>query len=168
MDEEKKMHPKEKIIGSLEFLSQICQEMRERDERVVLTSGCFDLLHGGHLEYLHVAAQYGTLVVGINNDQFVRKLKGPTRPVRDQDDRAFTMAGFYPVRWVAVFGCDYQLIEAVKPHVYIASATSVVQVHDDEERMKLFNKFGTMVVELGHMKQDSTTDIIRRATGIQG
>ena len=129
----------------------------------MLTSGCFDLLHGGHLEYICDAAELGCLVVGINSDEFVRKIKGPTRPVRLEDDRAFTMAGFSPVDLVVIFDCDYELIETVKPDIYVASSTSHVKIWEEEKRVKLLESIGAKIVEIGSKKTDSTTDIIKRA-----
>jgi D-glycero-beta-D-manno-heptose 1-phosphate adenylyltransferase len=158
------MHPRDKIIGSIEKLAQICRRIRETEEVIVLTSGCFDLLHGGHLEYVCDAGEMGFLVVGINSDKFVKKLKGDSRPIRDQDDRAFTMAGFFPVGLVAVYDCDYELIEAVRPNVYVASTTSVRRVWDDARRVSILEGMGSQIVEFDSKKTDSTSDIIRRAT----
>lgn len=157
------MHPNAKIILSLATLANICQTYKVSGEIIVLTSGCFDLLHGGHLEYICDAGGLGFLVVGINSDQFVKRLKGENRPIRKQDDRAFTMAGFYPVRLVTIFDCDYELIKAVKPDIYVASATSHVRIQDDLKRVALLEGFGTRIVEIESKKKDSTSDIIKRA-----
>jgi rfaE bifunctional protein nucleotidyltransferase chain/domain len=157
------MHPMDKVIASLADLSSICQAQREAGEKVVLTSGCFDLLHGGHLEYICDAGELGYLVVGINSDAFVRRLKGDNRPIRGQDDRAFMMAGFFPVNLVSIFNCDYELIEAVRPNIYVASATSHVRVWEDTQRVALLENMGTRIVEIESKKTDSTTDIIQRA-----
>jgi bifunctional ADP-heptose synthase (sugar kinase/adenylyltransferase) len=94
----------------------------------------------------------------------VKKLKGENRPIRAQEDRALTMAGFCSVGAVTVFDCDYELINNVQPNFYIASKTSNVRVFEDKERMKLFEKYRTKVIELGHLKKDSTTEIIKRAS----
>ncbi len=158
------MHPMDKVIASLADLSRICQAQREAGETVVLTSGCFDLLHGGHLEYICDAGYLGYLVVGINSDAFVRRLKGKNRPIRDQNDRAFIMAGFFPVRLVSIFNCDYELIRAVRPNIYVASATSNVRVWEDKQRVALLEKVGARIVEMDSKKTDSTTDIIQRAS----
>lgn len=160
------MHPRGKIVATLSVLAQICQECKCSDENIVLTSGCFDLLHGGHLEYICDAAEMGHLVVGINSDASVRKLKGEGRPVRDQYDRAFTMAGFSPVELVAIFDCDYELIRAVRPDIYVVSSTSHVLVWDDKERVKLLEGMGAKIVEIQSKKTDSTTDIIRRSAHV--
>ncbi len=157
------MHPKRKIVSQLGELSRICRVHRNKGKLIVLTSGCFDLLHGGHLHYLCDAAELGFLVVGINSDRSVKKLKGDGRPVRGEADRAFTMAGFAPVRLVAVFDDDCELIAAVEPDFYVASATSRIRVWDDPDRIALLTKLGTKVLEIDSKKQDSTTDMIKRA-----
>jgi|GEM_PF-1162748 len=158
------MHPSEKIAASLEDLKIRCDSIRESGKTIVLTSGCFDLLHGGHVEYVWDAGERGFLVVGINSDVSVRKLKGKSRPARGQEDRAKVMACMYSVALVAIFDCDYALIEAVKPKIYVASSTSHVRVWDDSRRIVLLEKLGTEIVELGGKKEDSTTNIIARIT----
>ncbi len=157
------MHPTDKVIASLSALSSICDADRTLGKKIVLTSGCFDLLHGGHLEYICDAGERGFLIVGINSDAFVRKLKGEGRPIRKENDRAFLMAGFFPVRRVIIFDCDYELIEAVKPDIYIASMTSHVRVWDDKRRVSLLNEHGSEIIELDSGKTDSTTGIINRS-----
>lgn len=157
------MDPKRKIIADFTQLSRICRAAKEKGKKVVLTSGCFDLLHGGHLDYVCEAGMLGYLVVGINSDAFVKRIKGDNRPIRNEQDRAFTMAGFFPVKLVSIFDCDYALIEAVQPDVYVASATSHVKVWSDQKRIMLLNQLGSQVVEIGSLKKDSTTDIIKRA-----
>ncbi len=157
------MHPNEKIFESLVEMKNICQKRKENGETIVLTSGCFDLLHGGHLEYIYGASMLGCLIVGINSDAFVKKLKGDSRPIRNQDDRAFTMAGFFSVEHVVVFDCDYELIKAVRPDIYIVSATSHVRIEEDARRISLLNDIGTEIIEIGSKKTDSTSAIIKRA-----
>lgn len=158
------MDPKSRIV-SLEDITAVCDGWRNEGATVVLTSGCFDLLHGGHLEYLCQAAGYGHLVAGVNSDDFVRRLKGDGRPIRDHHDRAFLIAGFAVVRAVCIFEDDYRLIEAVRPSIYIASETSHIRIWDDEERYSLLTRIGSRIVELGATKADSTTAIIARANG---
>ncbi len=161
------MHPNDKIFSDLNVLRTTCVNFARHGETRVLTSGCFDLVHGGHLEYLcrakALASFRGKLVVGINSDEFVRRLKGPNRPVRKEADRAFVMAGFFPVDAVIVFNDDLELIRAVRPDIYVASATSHVRVHDDPPRLALLHELATKIVEVDSGKTDSTSDIIKRS-----
>lgn len=160
------MHPEEKIVDSLPYLSRRCQEQRRLiEDPVVLTSGCFDLLHGGHLEYLIEASSKGFLVVGINSDPFVKRLKGASRPIRGQDDRVFTIAGFEVVDLAVIFDDDIELIKAVHPNIYVASSTSHGRVWDDPSRLSVLREIGCVIFEISSKKEESTTDMIRRASG---
>ncbi len=158
--------PQDKIISPKE-LRERCEFIRQVSHRtgneLVLTSGCFDLLHGGHLEYLCDAKKLGVLIVGVNSDAFVRRLKGPSRPIRPEADRAFLIAGFEPVDFATVFDDDVELILAVRPDVYIASVTSNVRVFDDQPRIEALQEVGASIVELEAKKEESTTSIIGRA-----
>lgn len=95
---------------------------RPRCGRVVFTNGCFDLLHRGHVEYLHAARSLGdALVVGLNSDDSVRRLKGSSRPVNGQEDRAIVLAGLQAVDAVTVFDEDtpLRLIQGVLPDLLV-------------------------------------------------
>lgn len=160
------MHPREKIVESLPDLSKYCREQQKSgNEPIVLTSGCFDLLHGGHLEYLLEARSKGFLVVGINSDPFVKRLKGASRPVRSQDDRIFTVAGFETVDLTVIFNDDVELIRAVRPNIYVASPTSNVRVWDDHLRLSTLREIGCVIFEISSKNEESTTAMIRRASG---
>jgi D-beta-D-heptose 7-phosphate kinase/D-beta-D-heptose 1-phosphate adenosyltransferase len=92
---------------------------------VVFTNGCFDVLHAGHVRYLAAARQEGdVLVVGLNDDASVRRIKGEGRPVNLQDDRAEVLASLAPVDYVVLFGEDtpLELIRAVQPDVLVKGA----------------------------------------------
>ncbi len=93
---------------------------QRRGERVVFTNGCFDLLHVGHVRSLEQARSLGDrLIVGVNSDASVRRLKGPTRPVVGEKQRAEVLAALACVDWVVLFGHDtpLALIRAVRPDV---------------------------------------------------
>ncbi len=161
------MCPREKIVESLSDLSKRCWIQRKLSgEPIVLTSGCFDLLHGGHLEYLLEASSKGFLVVGINSDPFVRKLKGNSRPIRGEDDRVFTIAGFACVKLTVVFHDDIELIRAVMPNIYIASSTSHVRIWDDPTRLSALRDIDCVIFEISSKKEESTTNMIRRASSV--
>jgi rfaE bifunctional protein nucleotidyltransferase chain/domain len=95
---------------------------RPRSQRVVFTNGCFDILHRGHVEYLAAARSLGdVLVVGLNTDESVRRLKGPGRPLNAEDDRAVVLAGLESVDAVVHFDEDtpLNLIRALLPDVLV-------------------------------------------------
>ncbi|MFW5730231.1 MAG: D-glycero-beta-D-manno-heptose 1-phosphate adenylyltransferase [Desulfonatronovibrionaceae bacterium] len=90
--------------------------------RMVFTNGCFDILHPGHVDYLEQAAGLGdSLVVGLNSDASVRRIKNQGRPVNPEEHRARVLAGLACVSMVTVFDEDtpYELIQAVEPHVLV-------------------------------------------------
>ena len=108
-----------KIVGREELVARLG---RPRRERVVFTNGCFDVLHRGHVEYLESARGLGDLlVVGLNTDDSVRRLKGPSRPVNPEDDRAYVLAGLAAVDYVTFFTEDTprDLIVALLPDVLV-------------------------------------------------
>lgn len=112
---ENKFMPLEKLLTALEG-------ERARGNRVVFTNGCFDILHPGHIGYLEDArACGGCLVVGLNSDASVRRLKGDERPINPQNDRALMLAGLASVDYVTFFEDDtpIDLIRAVRPDVLV-------------------------------------------------
>src|SRR3954454_11931624 len=97
-------------------------EMRERGGRVGFTNGCFDLLHPGHVSYLQTARSLGdALVVALNSDASVRKVKGPSRPIVPERDRATVLEALESVDAVVVFGEDtpVRLMRELRPAVYV-------------------------------------------------
>lgn len=111
--------PSDKVYAREEFLARFGPP---RDFRVVFTNGCFDLLHRGHVEYLSQARSLGDrLVVGVNTDASVRRLKGPGRPLVGQDDRALVLAGLESVDGVTLFHEDtpQELIRSLLPDVLV-------------------------------------------------
>ena len=114
--------------GKLRTLDELCAEiadLKRRKKRVVFTNGCFDVLHSGHVTLLEKAAAFGDfLVVGLNNDDSVKRLKGPTRPINNEQDRARVLGALESVGAVAVFTQDtpLELIKAVQPDTLVKGA----------------------------------------------
>jgi D-beta-D-heptose 7-phosphate kinase / D-beta-D-heptose 1-phosphate adenosyltransferase len=105
-------------IKTLKEITILSEELRVKNNRIVFTNGCFDLLHAGHVRYLETAKSFGdVLIVGLNSDQSVTRLKGENRPINNQMDRAYILAALETVDYVVIFDEDtpYQLIEAIKP-----------------------------------------------------
>ena len=103
-------------------LSGILDEARLRGDRIVMTNGCFDILHAGHVSYLEEAKSLGDqLVVAVNDDASVSRLKGPSRPITRLDDRMAVLAGLAAVDWVVPFADDTPaaLVEQLKPSVLV-------------------------------------------------
>lgn len=119
------MNPKSPGEKIFERAGLVTRYAKPRTGRVVFTNGVFDLLHRGHVEYLFAARELGdVLVVGLNADESVRRLKGPTRPVNEQMDRAIVLAGLACVDAVTIFDEDTpaELIRALVPDVLVKGA----------------------------------------------
>jgi len=109
-------------IKTLNEITVLSKELKARDKKIIFTNGCFDILHAGHVRYLETAKSYGdVLILGLNSDRSVRALKGETRPINTQIDRAYILAALEAVDYVVVFNNDtpYDLIKAVRPHVLV-------------------------------------------------
>ncbi|MFH2139117.1 MAG: D-glycero-beta-D-manno-heptose 1-phosphate adenylyltransferase [Candidatus Omnitrophota bacterium] len=111
-----------KKIKSLNSLEQVIAVLKKNGKKIVFTNGCFDLIHYGHVTYLEQAKKQGdVLVVGLNSDASVRKLKGKTRPVVCEKERAGVLASLQSVDYVVIFGQDTPLkvIKKLNPDVLI-------------------------------------------------
>ena len=112
---------KNKLL-SREDLETKLLEWRSLKKNIVFTNGCFDILHRGHVEYLAQASDLGDkLIVGLNTDASVKRLKGETRPVNDEQSRALLLSALQFVDAVVLFGEDtpYELIKQVQPDVLV-------------------------------------------------
>ena len=109
-------------IKTFDEIKTLASKLHSQGKKIVFTNGCFDILHVGHVKYLEVAKSYGdVLILGLNADSSVRKLKGPTRPINTQDDRAYILASLESVDYVVIFEEEtpYELIKLIKPNVLV-------------------------------------------------
>ncbi len=110
------------IVYSREELAEICTTLRREGKRIITTNGCFDLLHRGHVEFLTKAKALGdVLVVGVNTDDSIKRLKGPSRPINRLEDRLAVLDALRPVDIVHPFSelLPNAFLEAVKPHIHV-------------------------------------------------
>lgn len=151
-----------KILLDRSELENLLAIWKFKDQKIVFTNGCFDIIHRGHVDYLAKAASLGDqLIIGINTDASVKRLKGATRPVQDENTRALVLASFSFVSKVILFDEDtpYELIKLVQPDILVKGGdykTEDIIGHDIVE-----SKGGTVVtIELieGH----STTSLIKK------
>ena len=113
---------KDKIIFEKEDAFNLLQTWRFKEEKIVFSNGCFDIVHRGHLEYLASAASMGNkMIIGLNTDSSTQRLKGPTRPINDEYSRALLLASLGFVDMVILFEEDtpYNLIDFVQPDVLV-------------------------------------------------
>lgn len=143
-------------------LRRMVAEARQHGRRIVLTNGCFDILHRGHVALLHQARRLGDLlIVGVNSDASVRRLKGPARPINPLLDRLGVLRALSCVDCVAAFDEDtpQRLIEAVRPDVYVKGGDYCRQTLPETE---LVERLGGEVRILPLVEERSTTCIIQR------
>jgi rfaE bifunctional protein nucleotidyltransferase chain/domain len=154
---------KKKILDSNQ-LALLAESLRQRGERLVLTNGCFDLLHLGHVRYLEAARSLGdALVVAINGDDSVRALKGPGRPLNREHDRAEVVAALECVDHVVIFPevRVARLLERVRPAIYVKGGDYTADTLDPEERAAL-EKIGAEIRILPFEPGHSTSALIER------
>jgi len=159
--------PAKKIIPAGKVVSLFSRLHRE-GKRIVFTNGCFDILHAGHARYLRQAAALGdVLVVGVNTDASVRRLKGEGRPVQGEADRAYVLASLSCVSYVVIFRED-------TPAVLIGRVVPDVLVKGGDWKGKeivgadFVRSRGGSVRTLRYVPGRSTTSILRKASAVSG
>jgi D-beta-D-heptose 7-phosphate kinase/D-beta-D-heptose 1-phosphate adenosyltransferase len=153
----KEAHPK--ILTSRE-LRPLLESARKEGKTIVFTNGCFDILHRGHVEYLEKARALGDiLVVGLNSDRSVRRIKEKGRPLFPEMDRAVVLAGLTSVDYVVIFDEDtpLSLIEEVRPQVLVKGGD---WREEDIVGAREVKGWGGRVVAVDYLDGYSTTRII--------
>lgn len=151
-------------VSSADEVRRLRDRLDQDGRRLVFTNGCFDLLHAGHVRYLEQARALGdALVVALNSDASVRQLKGPSRPVNTEEDRAEILRALRSVDAVCVFHEPRvtKLIEQVKPHVYAKGGDYTVESLNPEERAAL-EVAGAKIEILALVPGRSTTGTLKR------
>ncbi len=152
---------REKIL-SREAARQAREDAREQGRRVVFTNGCFDILHAGHVDYLEAARRQGDmLIVGVNSDSSMRRIKGPGRPVVSEDDRVVVLAGLASTDAVVLFDEDapLSLIKDLMPDVLVKGSD---WPEDEIIGAAEVKAAGGRVARIDMTPGRSTTDIIRK------
>ncbi len=148
-----------------EALGEHIEGLRKQGKSIVTTNGCFDILHVGHVRILKQSKARGDiLVVGINSDASVRNLKGPERPINNQDDRAELLSSLECVDIVSIFdeGTPVEFIKVVKPDIHVKGADYKPQ---DLEETPVVESLGGRVEILPLVPQKSTTSLVQKIRG---
>lgn len=151
----------DKIVNR-ETLAGICAGWRVKGDKIIFTNGCFDILHQGHIKLLLSAAELGNKVVlGLNTDASVKKLKGENRPINDEQSRALVMAAQLFVDAVCLFEEDtpLELIKAIRPDVIVKGGDYTPETVIGNDFVKTY---GGEVVIIPTVKGFSTTGIIEK------
>ncbi len=156
-----------KIIG-VEALKKKLSVLRKSGKTIAFTNGCFDLMHMGHVSYLQAAKKGNrVLIVGLNSDKSISRIKGPSRPICPQKSRAAVLAALECVDYVVVFNEDTpsNLIKAVKPDVLVKGADYTI---DRVVGADFVKAHGGRVVLVDLVPGQSTTGVIQRMDGAKG
>lgn len=140
------------------------EEVRNSGSKLVVTNGCFDLLHLGHVTYLETARNLGDLLlVGVNADDAVRELKGPNRPVNSAEDRAGVLAALESVSAVCIFSesTAVSFLAQAKPDVYVKGGDYTLETINQEER-RVVVETGGQIRMLPLLGGRSTTNVLKR------
>jgi len=149
-------------LKHLREAKQIVENLKKEGKKIIPTNGCFDILHVGHVRYLNDAKKYGDfLIVGINSDSSVRRIKGKNRPIIDEKARAEVVAGLDSVDMVIIFSEDtpYELIKTLEPDVLIKGGD-----WKEEEIVgaDIVKRSGGKVLTVPYISGYSTTSIIEK------
>src|SRR5690554_1961981 len=153
-----------KIIKDNATLKRILQLWKFKEQKIVFTNGCFDIIHRGHIDYLSKAKDLGNkLVVGINSDSSVRSLnKGSNRPIQDESSRTLLMASLHFVDLVLTFeeSTPIELIKIVQPDVLVKGSDYAIHEVVGHE---IVQKYGEVVKTIDYLEGYSTTAIVNKA-----
>ncbi|MGL6065318.1 MAG: D-glycero-beta-D-manno-heptose 1-phosphate adenylyltransferase [Fusobacteriaceae bacterium] len=150
------------MILSRELAKKIIEELKESGKKVVFTNGCFDILHVGHLRYMNEARNQGDmLIVGINSDASVKRLKGESRPINNERDRAEMLSGLKAVDFTVIFEEDtpMEIIEELKPSIHVKGGD---YKKEDLPETAVVEKNGGEVRILSFVEGKSTTNIVNK------
>lgn len=149
---------------SWESLPQWRAAMRASGKKVVVTNGCFDLLHLGHVSYLEQARNEGDLLlVGVNGDASVRELKGPERPLNPESDRAAVIAALESVAAVCIFAekTAMRFLSRAQPDIYVKGGDYTLETLNQDERRTVEQSGGRIVI-LPLVSGKSTTSLLEK------
>jgi len=151
-----------KTLLDLEEFLEIRKRLKEEGKKVVFTNGCFDIIHRGHVDYLNRAKALGDyLVVALNSDESVRRLKGEGRPINKLEDRAFVVANLKAVDFVVSFDEDtpFEIISAIIPDVLVKGGDWSIENIVGRD---IVEANGGKVYSLPYVENYSTTSIINK------
>ena len=157
------MNFREKLI-TWENLPRWREDFRKTGRRLVVTNGCFDLLHLGHVTYLECARNEGdALLVGVNSDASVRELKGEGRPLNQESDRALVLASVESVTAVCLYAekTALRFLELARPDIYVKGGDYTIDTLNQDER-QLVESGGGKIVILPVVPGRSTTTILKK------
>lgn len=152
------------MIVSRKKLKEIVKELKKEGKKIVFTNGCFDLIHKGHVYLLKEAKKLGdVLIVGLNSDSSIKKIKGKGRPILKEEERSFIIDNIKGVDYVVIFNekTPFKLIKEIKPDILVKGGD---YKEDEIVGGEFVKKRKGKVVIIPYLSGFSTTEIIRRIT----
>lgn len=153
----------EKKLVQRSSVSKVVAALRRRKKKIVFTNGCFDIIHVGHIAYLKRARELGDILfIGLNSDASVRAIKGPSRPVNSELDRATVLSALYFVDYIALFAesTPEALIQSIKPDVLVKGADWKLK---DIVGADFVRSYGGEVARIPYVRGYSTTAVLKKA-----
>jgi len=153
------------LIKARKELSSIVKRLKKRGKKIVFANGCFDILHVGHIRYLKGAKKKGdVLIVGINSDKSVRRIKGRGRPILSQGDRAKLVSAIEVVDYVTIFNEDNveRTLEVLRPDIHVKGTDYTKDTVPEKETAK---RLGIKIVIAGDKKRHSTKELLKTIIG---
>lgn len=153
------------MIINTNDIAVVRNKIKNDKKSIVFTNGCFDILHRGHASYLNQAKSLGdNLIVGVNSDRSVRALKGESRPVNNESDRAFLIDNLKSVDYVIIFDEDtpYDLIREIQPDILVKGGD---WKEEDIVGWDIVKESGGKVLSLKFIENYSTTNTIKKLNG---
>lgn len=150
------------MILTLDEILKILPNLRAEGKKIVFTNGCFDILHSGHVFYLDEAKALGdVLILGLNSDDSVRRLKGEDRPLNSQDDRALVINSLRAIDYVVIFNEDtpFNLISEIKPDILVKGGDYKIS---EIVGADVVQKNGGLVTTIKFVEGKSTTAILEK------
>lgn len=156
---------KEKII-LFDSISSLAENLKGAGKKVVFTNGCFDIIHSGHISYLYKAKNLGdVLIIGLNSDSSIKRIKGEKRPILPQNERAYILSALEMVDFVVMFEEDtpYELIKRVRPDVLVKGGDWDIENIVGKD---IVESYGGKVLNIPFVEGKSTTNIIERILSV--
>lgn len=149
-------------LKTWEDIANIVKELKSQKKKIVFTNGCFDILHSGHVQYLAEAKELGDiLILGLNSDPSVKRLKGNERPINNERERATVLSALFSVSYIVIFEEDtpYKLIKHIKPDILVKGGD---WRPDEIVGSDIVRSYNGEVKSLSFVDGKSTTDIINK------
>jgi rfaE bifunctional protein nucleotidyltransferase chain/domain len=145
-------------------INNFSQSLKINGKKIVFTNGCFDILHAGHVRYLSAARELGDcLIVGLNSDESVRRLKGPTRPINNEADRAEVLSALSAVDYVVIFGENTaeDLVSEIQPMIYVKGGDYNIEELPESQ---IVAQYGGQTLLIPEVIGKSSSNIIKKIT----